>query len=83
MRTMVFAVAASAAVLTALPFSVAPVNAGPVRMAQVDVDVGVSPRPRDRGVVIEERSTPRGGHRRDRGPRTAQLRDTFGKCDTW
>ena len=58
MRTMVFAVAASAAVLTALPFSVAPVNADPVRMAQVDVDVGVGPRPHDRGVIIEERRRP-------------------------
>jgi hypothetical protein len=58
MRTMVFAVAAAAAALTALPFSVAPVNADPVRMAQVDVDVGVGPRPHDRGVIIEERRRP-------------------------
>jgi hypothetical protein len=58
MRTMVFAVAAAAAALTALPLSVAPVNADPVRMAQVDVDVGVGPRPHDRGVIIEERRRP-------------------------
>lgn len=58
MRTMVFVVAAAAAALTALPFSVAPVNAEPIRMAQVDVDVGVGPRQHDRGVTIEERRRP-------------------------
>jgi hypothetical protein len=55
---MVFAVAAAAAALTALPISIAPAIADPVRMAQIDVQVGPGPRTHDRGVIVEEHRRP-------------------------
>jgi hypothetical protein len=61
MRTIVFAVAASAVVLTSAPLLAGTVSATSIQMAQVDVDVRVGPpavrieEDRRPGVVIEER----------------------------
>ena len=61
MRTIVLAVAASAAVLTSAPLLAGSASAASIQLAQVDVDVRVGPpavrieEERRPGVVIEER----------------------------